>query len=116
MTMNIKEVSGLIRWCEYVPGDGYRYVLYTSELPVDAEGGNRESHVLVTLYQPFRAAHIFSKDGTLSFDYVWEKLFQPYAGAQPDPDTTWWSWCLHVAGLIGKVLGRQVILPEEVGT
>lgn len=114
MTMNIKETYSLIRWCEYVPGDGYRYVIFTSELPVAAEGGLVDTHVLVTLYQPFRGAHVFGKEGTLSYTYVWEKLFQPMYGNEATGTAL--GWCRHVTEMIGKVLGRQVVLPKEAGT
>lgn len=59
---------------EFTPGNGYRYIAYTSALPAEEDGGAPNSHVLVTLLQPYVAAAVVPFGEFLHQSYIVEKF------------------------------------------
>lgn len=41
--------------------DGYRISVFAAELPMDIEGGERDTHVLVTVYAPYKTTYVLPR-------------------------------------------------------
>lgn len=54
--------------------NGYRFEALVSPLPVRMQGGDPDTHVLVSFLAPFERCHLFTKTGVLHWSYVCEKL------------------------------------------
>lgn len=64
-----------VRYVEASPGNGYHYGCFVTPLPVDAQGGTVEDHVLVSVFWPGGAsAHVLAKEGYLMNYYAIDKL------------------------------------------
>ena len=84
---------------DYQPGNGYRYVVFVAELPCDDfQGGNRDTHRVVTIWTPsdrYGRSHVFATSGPLFDYYVAEKLDID----RPDD-------LMHATDAIRQALGR----------
>ena len=87
---------------DYQPGNGYRYVVFVADLPCDDfQGGNRDTHQVVTLWLPsdrYGRSHVFAASGPLTDFYVAEKLRID----RPDD-------LMHASDAIRQALGREAV-------
>jgi len=87
---------------DYQPGNGYRYVVFVSDLPCDDfQGGNRDTHQVVTIWMPgdrYGRSHVFAASGPLTDFYVAEKLRID----RPDD-------LMHASDAIRQALGREAV-------
>ena len=87
---------------DYQPGNGWRYVVLVAELPRDDfQGGNQETHRVVTIWMPgesFGRTHIFEASSPLTDVYVAEKLCLLHA-----------DQVRHAADAIRDALGRAKV-------
>ena len=87
---------------DYQPGNGYRYVVFVSDMPSDDfQGGNRDTHQVVTIWLPsdrYGRSHVFAASGPLTDFYVAEKLRID----RPDD-------LMHASDAIRQALGREAV-------
>lgn len=96
------------RMLDYQPGNGWRYAVVVSDLPADDfEGGNRDTHVLVSVWVPVDPAlpsrvartSVMERSGPLSDTYVAERF-----GTDLSEYTLG-----HVADAVRRALGRPAV-------
>ena len=87
---------------DYQPGNGYRYIVFVADLPCDDfQGGNRDTHQVVTIWMPgdnFGRTYVFATVSPLSDYYVAEKLCID----RPDD-------LRHASDAIRQALGREAV-------
>ena len=94
---------------DYQPGNGYRYIVFVADLPCDDfQGGNRDTHRVVTIWMPgdrFGRTYVFEATSPLSDYYVLDKL--SIEGADD---------LRHASNAIRAALGRQPVNGERAST
>jgi len=87
---------------DYQPGNGYRYIVFVADLPCDDfQGGNRDTHRVVTIWMPgdrFGRTHIFEATSPLADYYVGDKLRIDH------PDDL-----MHASDAIREALHREAV-------
>ena len=87
---------------DWQPGNGYRYVVFVADLPCDDfQGGNRDTHQVVTIWMPgdrYGRTHIFEATSPLSDYYVSDKLCIDHADD-----------LRHASDAIRQALGREAV-------